>query len=269
MGMAGMGHLKKAIKVALGLRPNLKVEKHAYNLVHLGTPYGGWTFVDDGYLRNSVIISAGLGEDASFDVEFATRFDAKVIVVDPTPRAIVHFRKIAARLGEHAAAPYSNDGNQPVEAYDLGALNAGSLQLVPRALWNEEKKLRFYSPPNPKHVSHSVINYQNDYRNDTQFIEVDSMTVAGLLKYLSITDFCLIKLDIEGAEVEVLLDMMKDRIFPKQVLVEYDELNVRSGKSKGRVESAHRALLGNGYHLVHHATPNNFLYVREAFSTNT
>ena len=47
--------------------------------------------------RNNCELRAG--EDASFDVEFTTRFKARIIIVDPTPRAIDHFEAIQKRLG--------------------------------------------------------------------------------------------------------------------------------------------------------------------------
>lgn len=56
-------------------------------LVTLDSQYGARTFHDDGSLDGSTVFSAGPGEDASLDVEFAARFSARVVIVDPTPRA--------------------------------------------------------------------------------------------------------------------------------------------------------------------------------------
>jgi len=69
------------------------------NLIRLGTVYGGWTFENSPDLKNSTVVSCGLGEDASFDIEFAAKFNAKVILVDPTPRSIRHFEGISKRFG--------------------------------------------------------------------------------------------------------------------------------------------------------------------------
>ena len=43
-----------------------------FNYITLGATNCGWTFVDDGSLFGCTIISAGLGEDGTFDVEFAS-----------------------------------------------------------------------------------------------------------------------------------------------------------------------------------------------------
>ncbi len=121
-------------------------------LIHLGSKYGGWTFVDSESLYGSTIISAGLGEDASFDIEFATKFSARVIMVDPTPRAIQHFKYITANLGNLRRLNYHKTGCQPIESYDLSKIDSEQLKLINKALWNEKATLKFFSPPNAKYV---------------------------------------------------------------------------------------------------------------------
>ena len=83
----------------------------------------------------------------------------------------------------------------------------------------------------------------------------------ALLREFELTDIPLIKLDIEGAEIEVILSMMDKKIFPNQILVEYDELTALDKSSGLRIESAHSALLNAGYRLINYDYPNNFLYI--------
>ncbi|MEO8039080.1 MAG: FkbM family methyltransferase, partial [Betaproteobacteria bacterium] len=235
----------------------------SYRLTRLGSGYGGWTFVDDTNLKNSVIVSCGLGEDASFDIEIASTYGAKVIIVDPTPRAIQHYKAMALRVGEKRQQPYSNTGAQPVDAYDLSNISAAQLRLCEKALWNKNTQLQFFAPSNPSHVSHSIVNFQHDYSTETAHIDVEAITIDKLFTTYDIQDLQLIKLDIEGAEVEVLKDMIAKRIYPKQVLVEYDELSVPSKKSKQRIESAHHALTNSGYSLIN-CEHTNFTYIRHS-----
>jgi hypothetical protein len=66
---------------------------------------------------------------------------------------------------------------------------------------------------------------------------------------IDVTD--LIKLNIEGTEIEFIIDLLQKRIFPKQVLVEYDELSTPYRKSNDRIELALNALVGSGYTLLY------------------
>lgn len=119
-------------------------------LLRLGSDGCGWTFEPSADLQGSTIVSAGLGEDGSFDVEFASRFHAKVIIVDPTPRAVRHFEGIQERVGLPAVEGYGKSGKVPVDSYDLRGIAEGSLILEPSALWVENTTLKFFAPPEPR-----------------------------------------------------------------------------------------------------------------------
>jgi len=230
----------------------------------IGSEYGGKTLVDDDDLCGSTIVSAGLGEDASFDTEFATLYGAKVIVVDPTPRAISHFEAIHQRLGNSRTVEYVEGGKQPIEAYELSSLSPETFSFVPKALWTEITTLKFFSPPNPEFVSHSISNFQNAYSRTTDHIEVETTSIRELLSKhdLQPEDLKLIKLDIESAEIEVLADMLDEAIFPKQVLVEFDELHMPTRRGYRRISSVHKKLIRFGYKCIHKDGFSDFLYYR-------
>ena len=243
---------------------NLRTVK-GHQLRRLGTDYGGWTFVDDPNLFRATIISAGLGEDASFDVEFIKEYEAKVIIVDPTPRAIAHFNDVSNSFGNNKFRNYINGGKQPIGAYDLRRINATNFVLVPKALWESNATLKFFEPDNPEHVSHSIVNFQHDYVQDTRHIEVASVTTKELMAELQIgnCDLELLKLDIEGAEIEVLSNLLDDGIRPNQILVEFDELNAPSPKAFERVDFIHEKLTSHGYVCIWTDGQADFLYVRK------
>lgn len=211
-------------------------------------------------LQRSTIISCGLGEDASFDVEIASRFDAKVIIVDPTPRAILHFGEIQKRIGQPAIQGYVRGGRQPTTSYDLSSVAKDSLILEPLALWVEITKLKFFAPPNPDHVSHSIINFQNNYSQSTAHIEVPTITPEALLEKYQLETVQLMKLDIEGAEVNVIKHMLEKSILPRQILIEFDELNVPSTRAKTNAEVTDKALRQAGYACRYFDGLSNFLY---------
>jgi FkbM family methyltransferase len=242
--------------------PDLKVSPHHYPLKRLGSAYGGWTFVDSPGLRNSTIISCGLGEDASFDIEFADEFDARMILVDPTPRAIQHYHEICANFGRTATREYAPGGRQTIASYDLSGVSAKNFTLIERALWVRSGRLKFFCPQNQTHVSHTLLEDQGSHHINTEYIEVEALTIDQLLLMCQCQSIGMIKLDIEGAEIEVIIDMINKKIYPDQIMVEYDELAYLNRKNQQRIMSAHQLLLKSGYSLIHHDQPSNFLYVR-------
>ena len=68
------------------------------------------------------------------------------------------------------------------------------------------------------------------------------------------------KLDIEGAEIEVLTDCMNQGIKPQQILVEFDELNMPSRQGFERVTMIDQLLRENGYQLLRTDGQSDFLY---------
>src|SRR3990167_849454 len=66
-----------------------------YDLMRLGTQYGGWIIPKNHTLTgDSICYLAGAGEDISFDCALAKQFGCNVRIVDPTPRAIRHFEDL-------------------------------------------------------------------------------------------------------------------------------------------------------------------------------
>ena len=237
---------------------------YAKDIIYLGSNYGGWNLLNHKNLENEFIISACLGEDASFDVELISKFNCKIIVVDPTPRAIEHYKEIIKNTGNEKLENYKNDGNQKISSYDLKNINKNNFILVSKALYNiKNKELKFFAPPNKNHVSLSLNIWQNNYKHSEDFIHVKTTTVKDILDKFGINQLQMIKLDIEGAEIEVLNNMIDEKIFPKQILVEFDELNELSSIAISRFEKIHKKLVFENYELV--KTNNNFpnfLYVK-------
>ena len=240
-------------------RPAPPIQEHP-KLSYLGTPYGGWYFVDEG-IRGHKILCAGLGEDASFDVEMAERLGCQVVMIDPTPLAISHFEAIQTRLGVAATEPYIYGGVQPVSSYNLTKLTRMSLVLVDKALAGSDNPVRLYLPANPSHNSYSMTDWERKRAKRGEFIEVPAITYSQIVdEFLGGNPPPLIKLDIEGAELEVLPDVLTRP--PLQVLVEFDELQLGDRRALQGWKDAHNQLTASGF-LVAHIDNLNFTYVHE------
>ena len=267
----------KIINYLLNITPNKKnllLKKLEFNeinnIIYMGSNYGGWSFLDDKDLENKIIISAGLGEDASFDIELINKYNCKIIVVDPTPRAIDHYNEIIKSTGEPKNDSYQEGGNQIISSYDLTNINNKNFILVKRGLHNlDNEELKFFAPPNKNHVSYSIIDWQNNYKKESDFIKIKTITIKSILKEFDIKNFEMIKLDIEGSEVEVLNQMIDDKIFPNQILVEFDELNKINKVSIERFFDIHQKLLSKEYKLIRTQSKfPDFLYIKKSYLEN-
>ena len=79
----------------------------------------------------------------------------------------------------------------------------------------------------------------------------------------------MIKLDIEGSAIEVLNQMIDDKIFPNQILVEFDELNKINKISLERFFDMHQKLLLEGYKLIKTMSKfPDFLYIKKSYLEN-
>ena len=242
---------------------NLKFN-HSKNIIYLGTDYGGWSILNGINIENKFVISAGLGEDASFDIELISKYNCKILVVDPTPRAIEDYNEIIKNSGKKKVESYKKGGKQNVSSYDLSNINRENFILVNRALYDiDNKDVKFFAPSNKNHVSYSINNWQNNYKQTSDFIKVKTITVKSILDKFNISNLEMIKLDIEGSEIEVLKSMIDQKIFPNQILVEFDELIKINKIAIDRFKKVHQKLLSENYKLI--KTDNefpNFLYVR-------
>lgn len=183
------------------------------DLIRLGSPYGGWWVPRRLLNESSVCYLAGVGEDVTFDLALINEVGCEVWAIDPTPRAIA----FAASVAEPR------------------------FHFLPRGVWSEDAELRFYQPIDPAHVSHSVVNAQGT----AGFFVAQCSSVRTFMADLGHDHVDLLKMDIEGAEVEVIRDLLENGPLPTVLCVEFDAPeHVRA--TVARVKSLHAA----GYQTV-------------------
>ena len=222
-------------------------------LESLGSRYGKKTFVRlKKHQEKLVLLSGGVGEDISFDIDFAREFDCLIVLIDPSTPALQHFQEVRKRFGQGRSEAYSMGSRQSVESYDLQNLQKESFIFLQKGLWSSSDDLKFFLPNDTSRDSSGSINgIHTLYRKNTASYSIKTTTIFEVLKSLQLDRVDILKLDIEGSALEVVSQMFADEIFPDQLLIEFDELHFPSFKSKRRGEKLFKILIRNGYVLVH------------------
>ncbi len=166
--------------------PDINVQYKRY-----GSDYGGWNIVDSLLDENSIIYSAGIGEDISFDKALIEEKDVIIYAFDPTPKSIrwVTKQKLPNNFILHEYGMADFDGF-----------------------------VQFNPPENPKHVSYTILDRPS---TEGKAIKVPMKRLSTIMRELDHDSIDLLKMDIEGAEYSVIDDMKTSGIYPKQILVEF------------------------------------------------
>lgn len=163
----------------------------ACDTIHLGTEYGGQCVSPADLGPESVVYTFGLGDDISFDLELIKRFGSTVYGFDPTPRSI-----------------------QWVKAQDVPP----QFHLQEYGLANYDGVARFSPPENPDHISHTLLDRPE---TSNRAIEVPVKRFETIATELGHEHLTVLKLDIEGAEFDVLDDILESGVVIDQLLVEF------------------------------------------------
>lgn len=181
----------------------------------LGNGHCSWLLPASLLSERSICWCAGVGEEMSFDLALIERFGCRVWGLDPTPRALRHA--------------------------ELHAAHEPRFQILPVGLWSEDTTLRFFPPKDPSNVSHSIVNLQQTEGG----FDAQCRSAASLSKELGHDHIDLLKLNVEGAEYEILDSLRRDGIRPRTLCVVFDQ----PGPLR-RMLAASRALIRDGYTLI-------------------
>ena len=200
------------MRTQLSVKPDLICAKERY-----GSDYGGWDIVTTGIDTHSVVYSFGVGEDASFDLALIEKFNLVVHAFDPTPKSIewVKRQRLPDRFVMHDFGIAAFDGD-----------------------------VAFNPPENPGHVSHTLLERPS---TKAKAISVPVKKLGTIMKELGHDRIDVLKMDIEGAEYDVIGDISQSDIRPRQILVEFHHRF--PGVAVGRSQEAIDGLRSMGYRL--------------------
>ena len=154
----------------------------------------GWV-VDESLLnKESVIYSVGVGSNIDFDLELINSFGATVHAFDPTPRSIEWVK------------------NQQLPKHFI---------FHPFGLSAENGHMDFFPPSKASSTHFSPIDRYGDTNNIVRAPVKDIDTIASELNHKEID---LLKMDIEGAEYEVIEALPKNRVAINQILIEFHHM---------------------------------------------
>ena len=222
----------------------------------LGSEYGGWVFPKGLLSSESICYFAGAGTDVSFDLEVAKKYDSNIFIFDPTPGAITHFEE--TKKGIIAGEEVFSQGKKykyPSEKTVFEKIN-----FLSYGVWNKDDVLKFYVPANKDHVSHSVKNLSKT----SSYFDAKVKSLSTIMAELGHNQIDLLKIDIEGAEYEVLDDIVQHQIPVRAICVEFDEnfmKNIDSGYLK-RITDTVQKLTNHGYKLIRIEKPFDMTFIR-------
>jgi FkbM family methyltransferase len=206
------------------------VLRGGYPLMELGNRQTEchWVFCPEGLNERSVVYSGGVGRDITFEHGLVERFGCSVVLLDPSPTGLETMRQPENQIPQFKFQPVGLAGKP------------GQLSLA--------------APRNAEEGSWFAANGA-DAR-----IEVPCLDLSTLLQQNGHDHIDLLKIDIEGAEYEVLDDLVQKRLPVRQVLVEFHH-GMLPGIRRSQSIRAILKMLGAGYRLLKQEG-NNHTFLR-------
>lgn len=210
----------------------------------LGTKYGGWWIDTKSISPAPLLIDCGLGEDISFPVAFLGRYsDAKVIGVEVNPRSLAYCKTHAPN----------------------------NMEILTRAFWSTNgETLTFHLPRSQENlpkgadgVSGSLID-SHEYVTGGNSFAVETIDLPTLLQHAGRNECDVLKMDIEGAEYDVLAALAKSGELKhvKQLLVEFHHKVTHHAMEE--TDHAVALITSCGFRLIH-VESRNYIFRQQPY----
>lgn len=184
-------------------------------LIEYGSDYNRYVLPESSLDKDSICYLVGVGEDITFDCEIVDKYQCKGILFDPTPRSVAHFENV---LQDPGISPIPADKNYP--DYSRFSQSLHLLQYVNAGIAGSDEIVQFYPPSSPGAVSHSIDNIKNT--SAAGGFKAQCYKLSTVMKDLGHEKIDLLKLNIEGAEIYIVNDIIKDQLPVKMIAVDFD-----------------------------------------------
>ena len=181
--------------------------------------HGEWYLCPTPLTRQSVVYSLGIGTDISFDLSVINRFGVHVHAFDPTPTATEWIRKQALPSHFHA--------------YAYGVADFDGMAKFER----------------PDDAENPSFIYRGERVAVTGATLCPVRRLRSLMDMLGHVEIDVLKMDIEGAEYDVIENMLTEGVLVRQLLVEFHHRKPWLGVQK--TLAAVQLLARAGYRLFH------------------
>ncbi|HCX14598.1 MAG TPA: hypothetical protein DGZ24_04710 [Rhodospirillaceae bacterium] len=235
-----MRRIKEVSRWVLGFtnfcsaRRRLIREFFSHTLIRISEPttstIGNYAAYIDMLTPDSVVYSFGIGGDIRFDATLADVVACPIHLFDPTPRS-------AQFMTRHE--------------------NQALLRFYPWGLWIENGPTRFFSDVTLMKSSTGTV--VHEYRSGSitnltgaeEWFEAECLTLQSIMKRLGHHHIDLLKMDIEGAALDVMESLLATTIRPKQIVVEFEAPHTLSDLKVflTRLEVLMTSMIDNGYRL--------------------
>lgn len=180
--------IKKFFRIIIGKEIYFPIDKKLKKEI-LGNHLAEWVISSNSLDKDKVVYSFGVGTDISFDLDLIKKYGCQVYAFDPTPKSV----------------KWIKEQNLPF-----------NFKFMEYGVSDKNELITFYPPENQDHVSYST------KKNDEQVgIQLPVYRLKTIMENLGHKKIDLLKMDIEGAEYEVIKDLITSNIDVKQLLIEF------------------------------------------------
>lgn len=172
-----------------------------------GKRFADWTFCPDSIHKDSVVYSFGVGGDISFDLHLMKHFNLKIHAFDPSPGSIAWIGKQDLPEGFH------------FHPYGLAAIDG---------------EISFSEPIEPGVHSLFATNADEKTVEGLKQHILPVFRLPSIVKKLGHSEIDILKMDIEGAEYDVVDDIINMQIPVNQVLIEFHHRFAHIGLNRTR-----------------------------------